>query len=374
MSKNKKKILFLIFNLENGGGAERVLVDQINNLDRKVFECFICVLNKKIDADLFQSILIPEENKKIVNFNSFLSISSWIKIISWMRKNNFDIIYSHLFFANFVGRVAGKISGIKRIIVVEHNVYLSRSYFQRLINRILSNFSYKIVAVSKSVKNYLVDLEKINPSKISVVYNGIDLKKYIFDLKKRQNIRTSLNLPENNFIALSIGQVTLQKNYDLLIDIAHEVNLIMKEDIYFFIAGGDEGLLGDRLKERVQELGLDNSVHFLGLRNDIPDLLSMADVFIMTSGWEGFGLALVEGMANGKPVLVNDISTLEEIVGENNKYGLVAKNAKEFADTLIRLEKDKLFYEKYANLSLQRSADFSLEENIKQISKIFLEQ
>jgi len=109
------------------------------------------------------------------------------------------------------------------------------------------------------------------------------------------------------------------------------------------------------------------------LRDDIPDLLSVADVFMMTSGWEGFGLALVEGMANGKPALVNNISTLKEIVGSDGRYGLVAGDQKEFANFLVKLKKDKMFYEKYANLALRRSVDFSLEENIKQITKLFLE-
>ncbi|MFA6405696.1 MAG: glycosyltransferase [Candidatus Paceibacterota bacterium] len=369
----KKKVLFLIFNLEKGGGAERVLIDQINNLDKEIFERSVCILNSSIDADFFQSILIPAENKKVIHFNSFFSISSWLKIILWMRKNNFDIVYSHLFFANLVGRVAGKISGVKRVIVVEHNVYLSRRYFQRLANRILSSFSYKVVAVSESVKNYLIDREGINYNKISVVYNGVNLNKYIFDSENRSVLRNNLKLSEDDFVVLSIGQVTLQKNYDLLVDIAHEVNKVLGEKIYFFIAGGDDGSLGDKLKTRINEFGLRDIVNFLGLRDDIPDLLSGADVFMMTSSWEGFGLALVEGMANGKPVLVNNISTLKEIVGQDGRYGLVARDQKEFANFLVKLKKDKMFYEKYANLALRRSADFSLEENIKQITKLFLE-
>ena len=373
MPNTKKKILFLILNLEKGGGAERVLVDQINNLDREIFECFLCVLNKKIDADLFQSISIPENNKKIIHFNSFFSLSGWIKIISFIRKNKFDIIYSHLFFANFVGCVAGKISGIKRIITVEHNVYLNRSYFQRLINKILSYISYRIIAVSGSVKNYLVDLEKINPNKISVVYNGVNLNKYRFDSEKRRKTRNGLKISENDFVVLGIGQVTLQKNYDLLVDIAYKANKVLSENIYFFIAGGDEGPLADSLKKKVSKLDLNDRVIFLGLRDDVPNLLSMADIFVMTSKWEGFGLALVEAMANNKPVLVNRISTLKEIVGQNDKYGLTARDLNEFADILIKLKKDRIFYQKYANLSLQHSADFSLEFNIKNITKIFLD-
>jgi glycosyltransferase involved in cell wall biosynthesis len=372
MSK-KKKILFLIFNLEKGGGAERVMVDQINSLDKDYFDCFFCILNKNIDPDMFRSILIPAENKKVIHFGSSRSVVSWLEFIWWLKKKKFDIVYSHLFFANFVGRIAGKISGVKHVIATEHNVYLKRTYLKRLANMILSHLSYKIIAVSKSVKDYLVNLEKINPHKISVVYNGVNLNKYLFSLEKRNALRNNLGLLENDFVVLSVGQVTLQKNYDLLIDVAYEVNYVLGDKIYFFIAGRDECQLGAKLKEKVSELGLGDRVRFLGLRDDIPGLLSAADVLMMTSGWEGFGLALVEGMANGKPTLVNNISTPKEIVGQDGQYGLVARDQKEFANLLVKLKKDRLFYEKYVNLSLQRAPDFGLEENIRQITKIFLE-
>jgi glycosyltransferase involved in cell wall biosynthesis len=373
MPNKRKKILFLMFSLNKGGGAERVLLDQIERLDQNVFDCHLCILNKDSDQELIDEIRIPKENKSLMNFNSLFDFGEWLRLIKLMRKNKFDLAYSHLFFANFVARIAGKISGIPRIIIVEHNVYLNRPYFERFINKITSYISYKIIAVSNSVKDYLIKYEKINPDKIIVIYNGVDLEKYTFNLEKRNKLRSDFGLT-NEFVVISAGQVTLQKNYDLLIDIAYEVNKVLDEKVYFFIAGGDEGSLADGLKKKVAELGLEDRVFFLGLRDDIPDLLSMTDVFLMTSKWEGFGLALVEGMANGKPALVNKISTLEEIVGQNNKYGLVAQNAKEFADILIKLKKDRMFYEKYVNLSLQRSADFGLEKNIKQITKLLSEQ
>ncbi len=373
IKKGRKRVLFLIFNLKQGGGAERVLTDQMNGLDKDIFDYSLCVLNKDVDNVLLEEIKIPKSNKKILNFKSLFDASSWFEIIKWLRDNRFDVVYSHLFFANFVGRIAGTIAGIEKIISTEHNVYLDRGFIERFANKTLSYFSYKIVAVSESVKQYLVDFEGVKENKIKVIYNGIDLKKYNFDQLDRETKRTELGLLKDDWVVVSVGQVSVQKNYDLLIDVAGEVNKIKENKTHFLIVGGDPSGLVKGLMEKSKQLDLLGVVNFLGLRGDVPALLSAADVLIMTSSWEGFGLALVEGMASGKPVIVNDISTLREIVGENNDFGLVGKNKEEFADFLIKLRKDKSFYEKYKNLSLMRSKNFSVENNIKQLTALFLE-
>jgi len=373
MDKEKIRVLFVIRDLFSVGGAERVVIDQINNLDKDIFDCFLCVLGGDMKKPLTELVNIDLKKTKKIPFESLLDIRSWIDFIRWLRTEGFDIIYSHLFFANFVGRISGKLVGIKKIISVEHNVYLDHSFIQRFVNFLLSFITHKIIAVSGSVKNYLMNKELIRSSKIEVVYNGVDLKRYFFNNDARNEIRKNFDLGERGGVIISVGRVTEQKGYDVLLSVANEIINNRKFPICFWIVGPNNDDFGKKMKKRVSDYHLSGYVHFLGSRDDVPDLLSAADMFFMPSKWEGFGLVLIEAMANGKPAVVSNIDTLKEIVGDNNDFGLTGNNEKEFADILIKLESDKLFYEKYEKLSLKRASNFNLERNIKGISNLFLE-
>ncbi|HPV70766.1 MAG TPA: glycosyltransferase [Candidatus Magasanikbacteria bacterium] len=369
---NKKKILFLILGLPRGG-AERVVVDQINLLDRNLFVPYLCLLNNNLKNDFLSEVALGDEYKKILPFRNLFDWQAWKRIITWIKQENFDVIYTHLFFANLVGRLAGKIVGIKKIIVVEHNVYLKRNFIERLTNKFLSLATNKIIAVSSSVKDYLVGVEKLNSQKIEVIYNGIDLDKYVFDKEKREKLRTFFGLSETDFVVLSVGRISKQKNYSLLLNIADELNNCNHESVYFFIAGDNSNFLGKQLSDNVRTMNLLNHVFFLGPRDDIADLLSFADVFLMTSDWEGLSIALIEAMATGLPVVVKNIPSLEEMTGLNNQFGLIAENKKDFVEKIIKLKKDVDSFEYYKQKSLDRSKDFSIENNVKKIENLFLD-
>jgi len=372
MIKETKKILFIIPRLAQGG-AERTVVDQINNLNPDFFDCWLCTLEREQEPSSWNDVHLPPEKMKQFFFRSFFDFKTWKNLIDWLRQEKFDIIYSNLFVGNTIGRLAGRLANIPHLIAVEQNVYINRSYWERLINFCFSFISDYLVAISQSVKNYLITKEKIPAVKIRVIYNGVDLEKYRFQPDARQRLRKEFGLTDNDILVLSVGRVSKQKGYDILIETAAKLENNIKNRIHFFIAGIKSEKLMIDLEKKIHEFSPEGKINFLGPRNDIPELLSAADIFFMPSCWEGFGLVLVEAMAAEKPVVVSDIGPLREIL-DNGRFGLIGKTTEEFAGLIGDLLQNPKKRSELAMLGRQRAEEFSLQKNITEITKLFLEQ
>jgi len=358
--------LLVALNSMNIGGIQKLVADQLSYLNRDIFDIFLVVMMQYPDLKDFYGYLPKDITVYKLNFKNFLDFKEWFKLIKLLFKTKPQVVKTAMFFTNIIFRVLKPWFNYF-LFTEEHNVYLSRNFFERFFNRITSSLVTKILAVSNSVKDYLVKIEKIKADKVEVIYNGVDLEKYVF-LNERRLVERKFYRLDKQFVILSIGRVSIQKNYQLLLEVAYEVNILRKEEIYFFVAGDNTNHLGEELKKQLEVLGLAKFVYFLGVQKNIPDLLNLADAFLMTSLWEGFGLALIEAMANGKPVVVNNIHTLKELLGENNEFGLVGKNKEEIVDFLIKLKNDKDFYKKYQKQSLARAQDFSLKKHLEKIT------
>ena len=123
------------------------------------------------------------------------------------------------------------------------------------------------------------------------------------------------------------------------------------------LVGNGELLL--QYKQRVKELGLSERVHFLGLRDDVPSILKMADIVVLSSNFEGFGLAAVEGMAAGKPVIASNVPGLAEVV---SGAGLLFKlhDEYELADHIQKLSENKEYYEEISRRCFMRAKEFDV--------------
>ncbi len=361
-----KKVLFIIHRL-TPGGAEEMVVQQVNRLDHNQFDVFLLTLAPEIDNqnNLLSQLQIPSEKIKTIVFSRWYSVHAWKQLISWLRQEQFDVVYSHLWLANLIGRIAAVITGVPRRIVTEHNVYATRSWLERRINTFLGRFfTSRVVAVSHSVKEYLVKKENIPSEKIQVIYNGIDLEKF-HPKNTSTSLRRQLGFADDDFLVLSLGKVSQQKGYDRLVATAQILAEKSEgQNIHFVIAGRDEGKNWSSLYSEAPK-----NVHFLGYRTDTPELLATSNLFFMPSVWEGFGLALVEAMAMGKPVVVSDLPTFHEIMAESH-CGFFASISEQFAESILKLSQNTIEYKKCAEAGQARAQDFSLSTNVRNLEKL----
>jgi glycosyltransferase involved in cell wall biosynthesis len=144
------------------------------------------------------------------------------------------------------------------------------------------------------------------------IHNGIPLAKYRYSESGRIALRAALGLSESAFVVISVGNLREQKNYDCAISgVAGDRNILAEANVHYLICG--DGPESQRLKAKVGELGLVDRIHFLGVRTDVPDLLSAADLFLSTSLYEGMPLAVLEALAASLPCSLSPLEEHREI-------------------------------------------------------------
>lgn len=376
--KNQKKIKILFAIAEMGvGGAERSMVNQINNINKELFDPYLCTLLPEEGESFLDSVNIKEEKKVFFDFSSYFNLKSWFSLIKWVRKEGFDVVYCNLFKANTAVRTAAFIAGVKKIIIAERNTHPKKEFSRFLVDRILSILTEKIIAVSPEVKDYLIKRGHIPVSKIEVLYNGIDLKPFSDSLfRQREKLREEFSFEEDEVIIVSVGRVIIQKSYDILLRVALQLKKTSNKKIRFVIAGNKNTELGEELERKVKEWGLQGVVDLLGVRRDIPRLLIASDIFFMPSRWEGFCIALIEAMAGGLPAVANNVGVVSSGDSiKNGTSGFIVPNLKEsdFADKLLVLIENKDLREKMGRNAREISKNFSIENNLKRFQEICLE-
>jgi len=204
--------------------------------------------------------------------------------------------------------------------VTVHNVYTRTKLHRRLLNRVLSRSSARIIAVSEAIRDDLVAHDRIEPSKIAVIHNGIDVRRVETSLTREQ-ARAALGIKDEELAIGCVGRLEEQKGHRFLLEacakLKNDPGLIHRLRVLMV---GDGRLRGD-LESQASALGLASSVSFLGTRQDVPEILRALDIYAMPSLWEGLSIAMLEAMAAGLPVVISDVSGVAQALGEN-EYGL----------------------------------------------------
>jgi glycosyltransferase involved in cell wall biosynthesis len=238
------------------------------------------------------------------------------KVYECIRKYQPDVVHVHHTVSAFWGSILGKVFGGAQIVRTEHDDHRYYSIGQHMANLISIASSDMVICNSKDTYNNLKLWEqKIARSKFDVVYNGIDIDRIDRAHSGASSFRKQLGVPEDYTLIGSVGRLIPQKNFEALLRSMPNV-LESEPEVHLAILG--EGPRRDRLEHVIEEESLERYVTLFGevSRDDVFSFLHASDLFVVPSSWEGFCNAAVEAMAAGKPMVVSDISTLREVVGE----------------------------------------------------------
>lgn len=364
-----KKILFFITSL-GGGGAERVLINLVNNLDKNKYDVTVQTLfdvgvNKVyLDKKIKYIPGLPWQFRGNSQVQKILSPKGLYKIFV---RNKYDVVISYL-----EGPPSRIISGCpyndtKKIawIHVEQEGKKRAAKAFRTFSEAKKCYSAfdKIICVSQKVKE---DFSSIFGAEypIEVLYNTNDTKQ-IIEKSKKQNINMDLSSDVNVF---SVGRLEEQKGYDRLI-YSHKRLLDEGYGHHIYILGG--GSLEKTLKQQCVELGVSDTFHFLGYKDNPYAYLAQADVFICSSRREGFSTAVTESLILGIPCVSTNCSGAEELLGENNEYGIVVENSEEGIYLgLKEMLSNPLLRKKYAELAQKRGKNFSTEKTVQKVKEL----
>lgn len=369
----KKRLLFVIQNM-NRGGAQRVLVNLVNNLDLDKYEIKILALSNDgdIEKELKPSIqyesIVATRNKYLRILQSFLIrrvIPAEI-VAKYCIRGNFDYEIAYLEGESTRLVAAHQIDKYKKIAWV--HVDLAKITGSRKVYKsdrenaeAYKKFG-KIVCVSEAVRQAFVSVFG-NMDSLQVVYNVID----------SESIETKLCefspcLPDAGLKILMVGNCRKEKSYDRML---YACRCLKDDGLQFSVTVLGGGTEEEPLKKLCAQLELTDCVSFLGaVKNPYPYMRS-TDILLCSSIQEGFSTVVIEALLIGLPTVTTDCSGMSEIL-ENGKYGLIVENSQEgIYEGLKECINNPSLIEKYKAILPERKAFFSTEKRIEETQKLF---
>lgn len=297
-----------VINALHTGGAERLLLDIVSGMVSLEHKVEVVVLNPDRSSLFYdleaQQIPIHVFNLCLKEYNPF----HIVRLSKIMRR--FEVVHVHLFPSQYwVAMASCFLKHPPLLITTEHNSENFRARY-----KILDWFDRKfytsydgVFCISKATEDFM-RRRLIDSTKLFLVTNGITISRFSDVKASRQQLLPKV--PESAILLMQVARFRAQKNQACVIRA-----LSLLPDNYYLVFVG-AGINEEPCKRLTEKLGLEDRVLFLGDRSDVPELLSVADMVIMSSHWEGFGLSAAEAMASGKIVLASDVPGLSQVVAD----------------------------------------------------------
>lgn len=301
------------------------------------------------------------------------------RLSNLMRRGRYDIVHTHMARAGVIGRFAASFANVPvRVHTVHgwpwHNA-LDRKTRDRYVDyeRRAALRTDRLIVTSERDRGKGLANTIAPTSRFTLIRSGIDFD--LFDPKKHDKAasRARLGLPEKVPVIISVGALTPQKNPLEALEVVARTRHAFP-DLHYVIAG--DGPLRAEVEARAAALNLDGQFHLLGLRDDIPQLLAAADVFLITSRWEGLPRTVIEAMAMGKAVVATQVDGLLDVIEENvTGYVRDPGEVEELAAMCVRLFRaPNLINEMFTgNSRFIRKPEFSLERMVSGIDALYQE-
>lgn len=303
------RILLLITGL-GVGGAERQIVD----LADKLISCGHDVLIVALTGLVVVRPISEEIKVELIQMNKTVAgfALAYMRLRKIVKAFLPDVIHSHMVHANLLARLLRLTLRFPKLICTAHSTN-EGGRLRMLAYRLTDSLADLSTNVSEEAVAAFVTQGAVAPGRMISVPNGIDTDRFIMDRLAGELIRTQMGAGPNLGIILAVGRLTEAKDYPNLLH-AYAVLYISNPKTQLWIVG--EGKLRLDLENLANILGLSNCVRFLGVRHDVPSLMSAADVFVLSSAWEGFGLVVAEAMACECVVVATDCGGVQEVLGD----------------------------------------------------------
>jgi len=294
-------------------------------------------------------------------------------LIKLLRLYRPGILITHTYYANIMGQTAAYFTGVRARLAVQHNPVDTYPKLGHLLDLLVGSagFYNRNIVVSRAVLNSFDRHPYIYCRFIRIVYNGIPALKPARD---KENARRRRGLPLDSFIIVNTGRLAAQKNQLLLVKL---IQLLPCSNVHLAIAG--DGELRSLIEKEAQSANVAHRLHLLGEipPNEMADFLVLGDVFVFPSVYEATGLAMVEAMQVGLPVIASDIPGLQEVLNneEGEPVGIMVDPQDEegFGKAVAQLLEDRALAAALADRARNRAKDYSLSRMVDGYEQCFIE-
>jgi glycosyltransferase involved in cell wall biosynthesis len=315
-----KNVLELIDGGFLGGGQTHIL-SIAGNIDKYRFNVFIAGAP---DGQFKQEVTKRGYNYYDITLPKIYRGKYLHSLDSFIEDNKIDIIHSHGGVAGMYARFYKKKYNKVKVVHTIHGIHYTRTknflrkWFSHSVEQHLVKYTDKFICVSDEDLKLAEEIKITDPSKTSVIKNGIDIKRFA-NAKPNEELKKKLGLTGNDIVIGNISRFDFQKNQRLLIESFNEV-LRTNKNAKLLLAG--DGQFFNNCKQQVKHLEIQDKVIFTGEISNAEDYYPLIDAFIFPSLWEGLSITLIEAMASGRSIIASDIPSNRELINDG-KNGLL---------------------------------------------------
>ena len=376
----KIRIMYFIGSLQLGG-AERQLAELAVRLDKNLFDIEICciaqggplidyVKNHGVKVSIFQAYLLKGKYNPL----SYIHIirETW-RIFRHIRKQRPDIVHAFLYTAYIIGVLCAQLARIPIIIASRRSLgyFKETNFIKQPLENFVNLFTHHVLVNSKAVQEDVLRRERIDPHKIKLIYNGVDLERFQTKVERNEVLR-ELGIPPERVIVGVVANLIHYKGHRELIEAARIIKQQVPSIAFIFV-GRDGGIKKD-LENMLREYQLEDTIFFTNDRTDIPRLMQGFDIAALASHEEGFSNVILEAMATGLPMVATNVGgNPEAVVDGETGYIVPPRNPEALAETLLRLIENPGLRTQMGENGRQRVAEhFSIQRLIKDMQAFYL--
>ncbi len=368
---NKEKVKVLIFGMTSiVGGIETFLMNLYEKINLENLQIYFLVPGTLEDK---YKRRIEDRGGKVYEVEKIRKhpVNSIRQLKKIYKENNYDVLHMNLcnafFFLYalptiFVGNIKTK------IMVHSHNNSDQDKIKHYILRPIMSHYTDKYLACSVDAGMWMFGKKIVQKDKVILVNNSIDSDIYKFNDKTRKKIRNELGIREDEIAIGHIGRFDVQKNHSFLLNIFNEYTRLNKKSKLILVG---DGVLKDSIIEKAKKLNQQEKVLFLGIRDNVNELLQACDIFVLPSKFEGFGIVGLEAQASGLYTIVSEKVVRELDVTENIEHINLKEGERVWAEE-IENKRKKYIDRENAYQSIKESK-FDINYMIKHMQQLYYE-
>jgi glycosyltransferase involved in cell wall biosynthesis len=373
---SKFNIVFIIDGL-GMGGAERLMVPILKNLNREWFEprvCFFQIRNGSPIAEDIRALNVPVDFLPIPYLRDMMGI---LRLRKYLKDVNADLVHTQLEFADVFGNIAAKLLRLPSVSTVHtmpaQDMELRSRIHQEVELFCLRKFCNAIISVSEEAREFYLKISKIPPDKLRTIYNGVDISSLVNVTAQKDpySIREQFGIPQDAKLLVTVAVLRELKGIQFMIR-ALPLILSKYSDVYYLIVGS--GPYKDALVYEVERVGVKSRVIFSGQRSDVNQILLAADIFALPTLTEALPTVLAEAMAARLPIVASAVGGIPEMIldGEN---GILTSpsDSQTLADACISLLTDTKRAKAMGEAGWQVvNRKFNIQIQVKQLESLYL--
>lgn len=365
-------VLFVIDQLCEAGGAERVLLNILRLLPEQGFRCSLVTFKLDSRVDLFRQIPCPVQVLPLRRTYGWSGLLAARRLWRLIRSQQVEIVHTFFETSDIWGGLVAKLSGCPILISSRRDMGILRSGRHQLAYRLLGPLFDQVLTVSDEVSKLCVRQDRLDPEKVVTVYSGIDLQK-VRTANGSEVVRRTWGLAADDHLVTAVGHIRKVKGFDVFIRAAAIVRREFPKATFSIVGSVHEPAHLPELEELRRSLGLTEAVRFAGSSDNILSVLKASDVYCLPSRSEGFSNALLEAMACGLPCVATRVGGNAEAIEDGVSGFIVPPEAPEpMADRILRLLRQPQEARRMGHAARQRVEEkFTAEAMMANITAIY---